>query len=430
MAVNNQILEKQKKRFSDKVKRSAEDVLSTVKSRTSDPGLLDFFIKTHRDVFIQGDIGYLKEGKEGSPVFGLYCMMVPEELIYAAGALPVRLSGGTYEGSDAGEQSVPRDTCPVVKSAVGSSILEYPEIYSACDVIVTATTCDSVRKMGEELSKLKEVWMMELPHSKETEASRRLWQEQVFAFKNRIEKYTGNKITRKKLRDASMLIASVQFEARRLYEIRKAVPSVLHGSEAALVMDAYAYTAADRWTDETERLNNELEKRVSGGDCVVSENEPRLFLAGSPSVFPNLKLFNIIEEMGGVVALDESCQGDRYIYDPACFMERSINDMITAMASRYMMPCVCPCFTPNDDRLYRLLQIAEDFKIDGIIYHVLKGCIIYDFELSRVARLMEEKNIPVLRVESDYNPEDVEQLRTRIEAFLEMLRKRKNGAKQ
>ncbi len=72
-----------------------------------------------------------------------------------------------------------------------------------------------------------------------------------------------------------------------------------------------------------------------------------------------------------------------------------------------------------------MLQMAEEFKIDGIIYHVLKGCVIYDFELIRVEKIMKGKNIPVLRIETDYSPEDIEQLRTRVEAFVEMLGTRK-----
>ena len=95
------------------------------------------------------------------------------------------------------------------------------------------------------------------------------------------------------------------------------------------------------------------------------------------------------------------------------------------------MPCICPSFIPNEDRFYRLLQMVDDFNISGIIYHVLKGCVIYDFELIRVEKMMKEKNIPVLRIETDYSPEDIEQLRTRIEAFVEMFRsnrlKRKGG---
>jgi benzoyl-CoA reductase/2-hydroxyglutaryl-CoA dehydratase subunit BcrC/BadD/HgdB len=74
--------------------------------------------------------------------------------------------------------------------------------------------------------------------------------------------------------------------------------------------------------------------------------------------------------------------------------------------------------------------MVEDYQVDGIIYHVLKGCIIYDFEIHRVERVMKEKGIPLLRVETDYNPEDVEQLRTRIEAFIEMLKEQKFNHKR
>jgi benzoyl-CoA reductase/2-hydroxyglutaryl-CoA dehydratase subunit BcrC/BadD/HgdB len=73
--------------------------------------------------------------------------------------------------------------------------------------------------------------------------------------------------------------------------------------------------------------------------------------------------------------------------------------------------------------------MCEEFKIDGIIYHVLKGCVSYDFELSRVEKTMKERDIPVLRIETDYNPEDIEQLRTRIEAFVEVLGSRNQNYK-
>ena len=63
------------------------------------------------------------------------------------------------------------------------------------------------------------------------------------------------------------------------------------------------------------------------------------------------------------------------------------------------------------------------------MYHVLKGCISYDFEVLRLEKELKQQGIPMLRVETDYNPEDVEQLRTRIEAFIEMLKtgKKKRG---
>lgn len=150
-------------------------------------------------------------------------------------------------------------------------------------------------------------------------------------------------------------------------------------------------------------------------------------IAGSPPVFPNWKIPQLIEEMGAVIVADESCMGSRYLYDPVALTESSMTEMMAGLAARYLMPCVCPSFVPNTDRLFRLQQMADEFAVDGVVYHVLKGCVVYDFELARVEKLMKEKNIPLMRVETDYSPEDVEQLRTRIEAFVEMIQTRKNN---
>jgi benzoyl-CoA reductase/2-hydroxyglutaryl-CoA dehydratase subunit BcrC/BadD/HgdB len=125
--------------------------------------------------------------------------------------------------------------------------------------------------------------------------------------------------------------------------------------------------------------------------------------------------------MGGSVAVDESCVGDRYLYDPTSLVDYSKEGMFTALASRYVMPCICPTFSPNGDRVTRLRRMASEFGITGVVYYVLKGCILYDFELGSVEQAMKEIDIPLIRIESDYNPEDVEQVRTRIEAFVEML---------
>jgi benzoyl-CoA reductase/2-hydroxyglutaryl-CoA dehydratase subunit BcrC/BadD/HgdB len=221
------------------------------------------------------------------------------------------------------------------------------------------------------------------------------------------------------------MIRRAQYEARRLYEVRKSSMPVISGREATLAINAYCYDTASEWTRAMSRLNDELETRCRRNIFVYKEDTPRILLAGCPSVFPNWKIPSLIEEMGAVIVTDESCTGDRYLYDPVGITEKSMTEMMTGIAAKYLMPCVCPSFAPNEDRLYRLLQMSEEFGVDGIVYYVLKGCVIYDFELTRVEKTFKKNGIPVLRIETDYNPEDIEQLRTRIEAFVEMLLTRK-----
>jgi len=105
--------------------------------------------------------------------------------------------------------------------------------------------------------------------------------------------------------------------------------------------------------------------------------------------------------------------------------EKNLNNQVTAIASRYLAPCVCPSFSPNGDRLEKINQTVSEFDVDGVLYHVLKGCVIYDFEVHRVENILKQDKIPLLRIETDYNPEDIEQIRTRIEAFIEILKSKK-----
>ena len=426
-------LEKRKARFARSMVRSAETVLAELVKSPDLPEGMGYFIDIMRDVFVKQDQSLIStrlQGGNNKKLIGTYCIMVPEELIYAAGAMPVRLCGGSYEASCIGDDFVPRDTCPVAKAAIGFTSLDLISLYQMCDAVVVPTTCDAKRKMGEELSAFTEVWMLEVPHVKESEGARRQWLEQLYALKKNIEKFAGRtfitrKIRRKKLVAAIRMIGRAQYQARRLYETRMSFPPVIYGRDAMLAINAYSFDTASCWTDAMTRLNDELDARRQKGRFVCSKREPRILIAGSPPIFPNWKIPCLLEEMGAVIVADESCMGSRYLYDPIGITEKSMTDMMVGIAARYIMPCVCPSFAPNEDRLFRLLQMVEEFRIDGIIYYVLKGCVIYDFELIRVEKIMKEKGIPILRVETDYSPEDVEQIRTRVEAFVEMLERKK-----
>lgn len=422
------------RRFLRQVARRAASELEAIRDDPRSPEGLEYFCDVLERVFVRNELPRSVQADK-RPLVGVYCVMVPEELVYAAGATPMRLCGGCFESAQLGEDLAPRDGCPVVKSSLGFALQGEFAAFNRCEALVMPTTCDGKRKLGEELSRLKQVWMLEVPHIKDAEYGRRLWEEQVYALKRNLERLVagrggGGKINAAGLANAMNAVAGAQFQARRLLALRRRPTPAIGGLSAMLVMNAYAYDHAASWARALAELNDELEKGSADQAFARPGNAPRLMLAGSPVVFPSFKIPALIEQMGGAAVCDESCLGDRYLYDPAGHAEKSLRERMTGIASRYLMPCTCPSFAPNDERLTRLAQMADDCRVDGVIYHVLKGCIIYDFEIHRVERVMREKGIPLLRVETDYNPEDVEQLRTRIEAFIEMLKEKRAEQKR
>jgi benzoyl-CoA reductase/2-hydroxyglutaryl-CoA dehydratase subunit BcrC/BadD/HgdB len=100
----------------------------------------------------------------------------------------------------------------------------------------------------------------------------------------------------------------------------------------------------------------------------------------------------------------------------------TLDEQIRALAQRYMKTN-CACFTPNTARIDDIVRLANEYKVDGIIDTNLQFCNLYSTESYLVKQFITEHNIPIMHIETDYSEQDFEQLRTRIEAFLEMLRK-------
>ena len=83
----------------------------------------------------------------------------------------------------------------------------------------------------------------------------------------------------------------------------------------------------------------------------------------------------------------------------------------------------CAVFTPNPTRAEHALEIGRDAKADGVIHYALQFCSPYQMEAPLVERRVEHGGLPVLRIDTDYSQEDVGQLQTRVEAFVEQIRR-------
>src|SRR3972149_71461 len=369
----------------------------------------------------------LQAAKEnGKKVIGYLCMFAPQELILAADAIPVRVSSGWYDTSKLGDRVVPVEVCPMVRSTIGAKMIGLSPYLELSDALISVLTCDGMTKLGEILSDYKTVWAMTLPRVKDSTHSLHFWNDEIKAIKGQIEELTGNKIKRKQLRSAIELTQKATQAFRRLQEIRKGAP-VIMGRDAMLVNQTYMWDDIKRWTEKTEALCDELEERARQKIWACPPDTPRVMVTGTPMIWPdNWKLPTLIEEgtPQGILVADELCSSERLLYDPVGVDEWSMNDMLNAIAERYLMASTCPCFTSkdgNEDRVNWLLNKIKQWKIQGVIYYVNRGCMLYAMEYTRVKKVLDHINIPVYYLDTEYTREDVGQMKTRVEALLEML---------
>lgn len=372
----------------------------------------------------------IKEQKEaGKKVIGYSCIFAPIEMILAADAIPVRIGSGWYDTAKLGDRIMPVEICPIIRSTVGAKMVSLSPYLELSDAVVIPLTCDGRTKLSEMLSDFKEIWLMNPPRVKDDPHTLGMWKEEIQVIKEKIEKLTGNKITRKSLREAIETMQNATKAFRRLQELRKGSP-VINGRDAMLVNQTSLWDDIKRWTQKVNELCDELEKRVEKNEYSSYPETPRVMITGTPMIWPDSwKVPNLIEEANpqGVIVVDEQCSGDRIHYDPVGVDEWTMSDMVNAVSERYIMACTCPCFTSehgNEDRINWIIDRIKEYKVDGVIYYVVRGCILYAMEYARIKRILDRLDIPVYYLDTEYTREDVGQMKTRVEAFLEMLEAR------
>lgn len=403
--------------------RESEAVLDRiVDSFDGNPESMGYFYDLFRRVHCHGE-----SISRPGPQVGTTCIQVPEELIYALGAYPVRLCNGSYHFDQVGADFMPAKSCSLVKATLGMLTgKQHVPDFGKLDLIVNPTTCDQKKKASAMMEGMGYVIHdLEMPNVKESEAAREYWQRSVRLLAERLCRLTGRRLKRGNLMAAMAKVRRAQAAFRRLDNFRQAQPVTFLGKDAFLVTNAYFFDDIDRWTEAVERLNEELERRQQDGVSAAQKKAPRILYTGSPPIFPNLKVPLLVEESGGVIVADETCSANRMLYDMTAVDEWLINDMVDSLADRYLKPCTCPIFTRNDDRQRRILELAARFKADGVIYQSLAGCQVYEMEQKSIADLLNGQGLPMLYIETDYSPDDMGQLSTRIEAFLESIKTRK-----
>ena len=394
-----------------------QEVYLSQKNRPAGMGFYDFVVGDIHGIRVKE----LREhAKKGGKVVATYCVFVPEELVWAAEGIPVGLCAGTQFSVPLAESVLPRNTCALIKSSFGFKLGRVCPYVQASHLIVGETTCDGKKKMFEILNQYQPVYVMEVPNKK-TERSRTLWHGEVLAFKDVIEKLTGNRITAEKLGQAIELVNKRRLALQRLYNLRKNKPVPISGKDALLATQVSFYDDAKRDTQMLNALCDELDKRVAAGQGVAPANAPRILISGSPMAIPNWKLHHLIESTGAVVVCEESCTGTRFFSDLVKPTEMNLDEQLNAIAERYMN-IHCACFTPNEERLDDIVRLAKEYKADGVVHYNLQFCHTYANEALNVEKRLDREGIPLLRIETDYSDEDAGQLKTRIEAFLEMIK--------
>jgi benzoyl-CoA reductase/2-hydroxyglutaryl-CoA dehydratase subunit BcrC/BadD/HgdB len=376
---------------------------------------------TYFDSVIPNASAAIKSVREqGKKFVGFYCVFAPQELIVAADAVPVTLCATKEEPIADGEKYLPRNFCPLIKSSYGFAITEKCAFFNNSEFIIGETTCDGKKKMFELMETFKPTVVIEVPQSAKGETQKKYWRSEVARCKQEIEKRLGVTITEEKMKAAIKELNEQRALMRELASLNTAIPAPLSGMDMLKVMWARNFTFdRNAFNQQLKDLTTELKKMKANGEGASPKTAKRIIVTGVPTGVGAEKVLKIIEESGAAVVYIENCSGmKQYLHDVA-----TSGSPLDAIADKYL-ETPCSCMSPNTGRLELLAKLAKEYHADGVIDVTWVGCHTYNVE-SRVLRdyLAKHGNVPLLQIETDYSQGDAGQIKTRVEAFLEMAEK-------
>lgn len=357
---------------------------------------------------------YAKQWKEktGGKVMGYFCTYVPEEILIAAGVLPVRILG-SHEPQDVTEPHIFGMFCPFCRDCLAQGL---EGRYDYLDGITIAQSCLHIRQAFTSWQlhiPVEYSYYLPMPNNVQSKRAHPYLTEELSTFKESIEEWLGKKITDEDLDRGIELMNKSRRLMKQVYQLRRDNAPPLTGLEAMYMV--VSSQMVDK--EEHNRILGESLKELAKRNLERAPGE-RLMIIGSED--DDSPFIEMVESLGATFVVDDHCTGSRYFWNE---VETDHNeDRLAAIAARYIERTPCPSKDwPERTRIPHILNLAKEWNVQGAILVQQKFCDPHELDIPAIKSALDQNGIPSLFLEFDVTV-PVGQFKTRVEAFLEMLR--------
>ena len=363
----------------------------------------------------QRDLAAREWKKKGGKVVGCVGASVPQEIIIAAGCLPIQVTGDPNVNTEAGDKYMEDYFCPYVRSIHDLFVRGR---YDFLDLVIFPHGVDSVKrcyyylwteKQIETGLKIPPLGVFDLLHTRKHIASRYV-RGRVAAMKDQMEEFSGNKITPEALLRAIEVCNENRILLKKVSELRRAEPPRISGTDALQIIGASFFMPK-------EEHNRLLKEVLTGADKLPGRDGVRIFVSGT--IIDNTQLYELIESCGAMVVSEDVSTGDRYSDDP---IDTSM-ELLDAITDRYHTKS-------HEGRMHQMGELVDYIvkgvqasKAQGVIFNYLRWDDSHAWNYPSQRDELKKMGVPSIAFEMQgYKIEGPEQLRTRIETFVEMIK--------
>jgi len=362
---------------------------------------------------------------EGKKIIGYLDIFPVLEMLTALDLVPYRILGDMSEPITKADTCLPTVVCPFLRSVMD---LGLKGKYDFLDGVVMAHGCEVAEKTAHIWRIYLDTpyaYFIDTPHTTHA-AAQKQHKELLKDFKKTLESFTGKELSVERLRKAVEVHNEQRALVRELYELRKPDPPLISGTETLQVMVALASLPVTEGSELLRQVINEVKRRRDG----PAKKAARLLVLGS--IIDNTALIDLMESIGANVVMDDTSLGSRAYFAPVELTE----DPLDGLAYRYLVELKSPrtfretvlsetnkkdYMTDLENRFGYLKNYAGEWKVNGVILEALRYCDIHGYEVPGLKDYLGSIGLPSIYLEHDYSQSALAQLRTRVQAFLEVI---------
>jgi benzoyl-CoA reductase/2-hydroxyglutaryl-CoA dehydratase subunit BcrC/BadD/HgdB len=371
-----------------------------------------------------------EKARTGKKIVGTLCVLLPREILDAADVLyspPVVMAvedtdetrQNTSSNLTAGESLLPKTFCPIPKQMLGNIILKKDPMVKALDYLVAPAICDCRAKAYEYMEQYIPMILYDVPKKSEDPDAIAYFKNEIIKLRQKIEEISGSKISDKAIRKSVALHNRNRILQYEHCLLRANHPSPIKALDSFFAMTCEFRLHAQNSADFLEILNAKMKQRVQKKQ---GHSGVRVVLSGAPMCRSTQYIHQVINECGALVAAEDNCTQTRRMgnFADAALIDENAPDIMAAIAEKYMrIPCAA--WTPNSSRIDLIKRLVRQFNAKGVIYHALEHCHPFNAEYGKIKQALDAEHIPLLRFDNTFSTSDREQMRLRLEGFIEML---------
>lgn len=360
-----------------------------------------------------------KSKEEGQKVIGyIPGGYLPEELVLACGSIPICLvRGGEHDVVELAGEYICRWIDTFCRAQIGYGVSGSDPYYNLIDMLAVPITDNNIRAISDTLDYHTpiEIFPFGVPSTKDRD-SLSYYLHGITRFKEKLEELTGLEITESNLRDAIHLCNRERNLLRKLCVKRKSKQIPISARDYVALHHGSFLADKKVMVETLDSVCNEIERNDK-----PHQKGPRILLTGSTLAWGDDKILDLIEAAGGVVVIEEFAEGIRPYWENV----RSEGNLIEHLADSYFWRRVPPAwFRPGKERLDFLVRLAREFEVAGVIWYQLMYRESYKLESYYFPEILKQATgLCMLTIDSDYDAAETGPMATRIETFIETLRR-------